>query len=553
MMKLSVLLEAVDRVTAPVRRISQTVNRLGASLGLERLTRSASRVGTAFGGVAADASRMALRLTAAATIAGGGFIALMNHSTAAGDAAVKAAQRIGIGVEAYQRIAYAAEMAGSSPEELSQGVALFNKQVVAAARGNKAAATSFKRLGIDVKDLNGKVKPTEQLFSEVADKLAKMPDGANKTATAMQFFGRSGANLIPTLNLGAEGLKANADEAERLGRIIGGDTARASETWNDNLARLVSSLTGIVNAITAGLLPVLSPLIVRMTDWIASNRELTATTILNFVEELSSSVSALYHFLEPLISIMGSLVDFIGPANAALILFGGIIGGKMILSVTKLAIELFGLGRSLIFVAANTARLAFASVISMIGTFALALQTGTGVMGAFNAVLLANPIGAVVVAVAALAGAAYLIYQNWGSIVPWFGKLFGALGKIFGGFTEFIAGVFTLDFGRAWNGVKTVFQGWVDWFTTIFDGILGTVGALGSAVGRVAGFVGLGGDDAGGKARATGAAQVPVEQKIQAGGQLHIKIDSEGRPTVQSAVSDNPRVPLSVDAGMVMP
>lgn len=553
MIKLSVLLEAVDRITAPVRRISQTVNRLGASVGFERLSASASRVGTAFGRVAADATRMAVRLTAAATVAGGAFIVLMKHSADAGDAAVKAAQRIGIGIEAYQRIAYAAEMAGSSPEELSQGVALFNKQVVAAARGNKTAATTFRRLGIDIKDAHGKVKPTEQLFSEVAEKLSKMPDGANKTAAAMQFFGRSGANLIPTLNLGAAGLKENADEAERLGRIIGGDAARASETYNDNIARLTSSLTGIVNAITAGLLPVLSPLIVRMTDWIASNRELTASTILNFVEDLSKSVISLYHFLEPLISIIGSLVNFIGPANTALILFGGIIGGKMILSVANLAIELFGLGRSMIFVAANIGRMAFASVTSMIGTFALSLMTGTGVMGAFNAVLVANPIGAVVVAVAALAGAAYLIYQNWGSIVPWFGKLFGALGKIFSGFTEFIAGVFTLDFGRAWSGVKTVFQGWVDWFTAIFEGVVGTITSLGGAVSRVAGFVGIGGGDAPATAAPTGAAQVPVEQKIQAGGKLHIKIDSEGRPAVQSAVSDNPRVPLSVDAGMVMP
>jgi hypothetical protein len=211
-------------------------------------------------------------------------------------------------------------------------------------------------------------------------------------------------------------------------------------------------------------------------------------------------------------------------------------------------------------------KLVLAPAIAAVWNFVGAIRAGSGVMAAFNVVVSANPIGALIVGVVALAGAAYLIYRNWGSIAPWFAQLFASLNKIVGGFVDFLAGVFTLDFGRAWDGLKSIFQAWVDWFSTLFGGVIGTINAFGSGVKRVASFLGIssGGSETSPAtppssppgpfppAPSQSAATAPGARAANVGGEVHIRIDSEGRPGVVSAQASNPRVPLVVDAGRVM-
>ena len=45
-----------------------------------------------------------------------------------------------------------------------------------------------------------------RVMMQVADAFKKMPDGAEKAGLAMKLFGKSGADLIPLLNEGADGL-----------------------------------------------------------------------------------------------------------------------------------------------------------------------------------------------------------------------------------------------------------------------------------------------------------------------------------------------------------
>jgi hypothetical protein len=71
-----------------------------------------------------------------------------------------------------------------------------------------------------------------------------MKDGANKTAIAVELFGRSGANLIPLLNGGARALSDATDEATRFGLIVSTEAGRAAEQLNDNLTRLGAVVRG---------------------------------------------------------------------------------------------------------------------------------------------------------------------------------------------------------------------------------------------------------------------------------------------------------------------
>ncbi len=65
------------------------------------------------------------------------------------------------------------------------------------------------------------------MFADVAEALSRMPEGAEKTALAIAVFGRSGANLMPFLNSGRDGLAEMGAEAERLGLDHVGDRRQA--------------------------------------------------------------------------------------------------------------------------------------------------------------------------------------------------------------------------------------------------------------------------------------------------------------------------------------
>lgn len=169
----------------------------------------------------------------------------------------KSAQKVGTTTEALSALQYAAGLSDVATEDLTVSMAKLAK---AATEGNKG----LDAMGISTKDAQGNIKDTSALMSEIAAKFAQYKDGAEKTALAQEIFGKSGANLIPLLNSGADGLKEMADEAERLGLIVDGDTAKAAENFNDTLTRMTSAGQGVLTTVASGMLPALQGLADQM-------------------------------------------------------------------------------------------------------------------------------------------------------------------------------------------------------------------------------------------------------------------------------------------------
>lgn len=169
----------------------------------------------------------------------------------------KAAQRTGTTVEAFSALAYAADLSGISQEELSSALVKLSKNMSDAAMGTGEAIKGFEALGISVKDSNGSLKDSDKVLAEIANKFAGYKDGAEKTALAVNLFGRAGAQLIPLLNGGSEGLAKLREEAEKLGIVLDTKTSKAAEEFNDNLTRLSAAATGVKYEIVRALLPAL--------------------------------------------------------------------------------------------------------------------------------------------------------------------------------------------------------------------------------------------------------------------------------------------------------
>ncbi|MEH6721055.1 MAG: hypothetical protein V7704_19420 [Aurantimonas endophytica] len=139
--------------------------------------------------------------------------------------------------------------------QLQTGVSRLSRNMKDAAAGTGTGAKAFQALGISVKGADGNLKSATEIMGEIGNRFATMPDGAEKTALAMELMGRSGADLIPLLNGGAAGLKALTDEADAFGLTISAETGRAAEAFNDNLARVGYAATGVATSLAAALLP----------------------------------------------------------------------------------------------------------------------------------------------------------------------------------------------------------------------------------------------------------------------------------------------------------
>lgn len=210
-------------------------------------------------GLAAFGTTVAAGMAAAAAAIAAAGVAIgvaMKSAIDDMDQLSKTSAKLGVPIEQLSALAYAGELSDVSFEALSKSAAKLSKNLVdAAAKPTGDAANAFRALGIAVLDSNGQLKSSDQVLGDVADKFAGMKDGAGKTAAAMAIFGKTGADLIPLLNGGRDGLKEMTDEATKFGLIVDGATGKAAEDFNDNLTRLHAVWKGLVAQSTAQVLP----------------------------------------------------------------------------------------------------------------------------------------------------------------------------------------------------------------------------------------------------------------------------------------------------------
>jgi hypothetical protein len=201
-----------------------------------------------------------------------GFLAQSVTSTAElADGMGDLAQTLGTTTENLSKLKYAADIEGVF-EPLQSGMTKLAKASEDFRSGSAGAIDSFGKLKIDPSSFND----TAELFTAVADKLSKMEDGARKTAIAQELLGKSGAQLLPLINQGADGLKQYADEAERFGLVISDEVAEAAGKLNDNFAKIEAAAKGMSVQLGGPLVESLSKTTEGMIESVAQGNKLFA-------------------------------------------------------------------------------------------------------------------------------------------------------------------------------------------------------------------------------------------------------------------------------------
>ncbi|MCD1593352.1 phage tail tape measure protein [Thalassospira xiamenensis] len=418
----SMILNARETVSGPMRRVQSMLTGIRArasavtrSLGFHKITDGFRRLGTSFAGLGRHISGVGVGLLGLAGIGfGGGVLAWLHSGAGEADVLAKFGRTVGISTERLQQWQHAAnQAAGMTNEELRKSFRDLAKNVGDAANGIGRAKPIFEALGIPLRDNQGNVRDLNDLLPELQAAFRKIENPALRTSTAMKLFGESGSKMSLLLQQPQEEMDRLFGDMERLG-MISNEAAADTEAYNDALDSWGKSFTGIRNGLMSYFMPMMTPLIKKMTEFMVSMRP-------EVVERLGSAISgaantmmgwftvaqdgttpagqALKSFMstiESLISYGGKIIDFLGGWQNAALALGGILAGPFI-----------------------------ASLLSVGTAFA---QLGW--------ILASNPI---VLAAGLIAGAVYTIYDNWDGIVGYFTGKIDAVRSAFK--TGFIDGV----------------------------------------------------------------------------------------------------------------
>jgi lambda family phage tail tape measure protein len=227
------------------------IARLGVVLGLNTADFQAG-IKTAMQGV--DKLVNALpKIGLAAAAAGAGLAVLIKKGIDELDKLDEVSQKIGVTVESLSSLGKVAKIEGMSIDELAGSLVKLTRTISEANTGSEAAAQTFKSMGLDPSTF----KNSEDALLQISDKFSQYRDGLNKTALAVELFGKAGAGMIPFLNQGSGLITQIRGELDSFGNASTKAATEAAE-FNDRMAKMGIVVSTLFQKFVSELLPTLN-------------------------------------------------------------------------------------------------------------------------------------------------------------------------------------------------------------------------------------------------------------------------------------------------------
>lgn len=267
-----VVVTAEDKASGPISAIGRAVN--------SSLNGLISKSKALAGGIARTTEflgnlNQARLLVASAVGAGADFIQGLADT---GDELGAFADKTGLSVEAIQAWRYAAEQSDVSTEQFNASIEKFAVGIAAAKNGTGPLAAGLKKLSPELLATLKNTTNTEEALRLYIAAMEELPDPAQRALAAGIAFGKGNKDMALLAAKGSDALKALREQKLRDG-VVSTEQAKKAGEVDEQLRRLRSQYDGIRASIGGSLLPVLSPLLERLSQWIESNRTLIGLRI----------------------------------------------------------------------------------------------------------------------------------------------------------------------------------------------------------------------------------------------------------------------------------
>lgn len=357
---------------------------------------------------------------------------------------------------------------GKAPELAAQAVKGMSSAFLQLKAG--AHEKELKKLGFTTKSFAAAMnKDAQGAISSFIEKVKKMPKDKQYPLLA-KVFGKQYADdvLLLAQNTGEYnrqlGLLQETDANGNL-KYIGSmqrEFENRSNTTENKLTKLKSSLTEIATKIGNAFLPVITsfvenitPVIYGITEWVETNPQL-----MEWVLTIGGGIGAVVGGLLTLHSAFSFVTAGLLPFLKLGKFLGGFLGNFLFSAISKLS-------------------LGFGYLIGYILKGAMMFGKAIFMM---SRALLTNPIGLLITGIAV---AAYLIYDNWEKIGPWFSELWqtvsGAFSSAWSSITNFCSEAWTNISNFFTSGIGNITATILDWsplglFQQVFSTVLSWFG-----------------------------------------------------------------------------
>lgn len=486
--------KAVDRITAPVSRMQNKVGKFTRSMerGLRSANRQVNRIVKGMGRGFAKVAKFGAGLAA---VGGAAVVTALNRTADAADSLAKQSRRLQFPIEELQEWKFVAEQSGVPTELLDKSLGAFSKRLGEAKGGMGPLVSGLKNINPQLLRQLQNTESVSDAFALYVNAMREADTATEKAALANAAFSRSGLNLVNIADNSAEAIAGLRNEQRENGNITMAQ-AVAAEAYNDAVNSLKRSLMGLLQGVILPMMPAITKTLRQWREWAVANKELIQTRIIEFAKNLKARVlgivDAVVEFskkydmgerISDTLDTLGSFARFLGEnAGTILKVVGAVVALSAVLNTlvgvmtaVNLVMALNPVGLIVLGIAALIGVIAAAVVwwdeikAAMVSAGRAVLDTVVGAFTWLKDTFLDLPAAAqgllmiVTGPIGALAGAAALITDNWEPIKGFFSDLWGNVTGIFEGALSTITGVA--------DKVKNVAGGIVDKISSIGGGV----------------------------------------------------------------------------------
>ncbi|WP_341851997.1 phage tail protein [Vibrio vulnificus] len=426
-------------VSLLTRRYKQLGDELDEAREKAEAFEETSGLGKRLGGIA-KAGAAAVGGIWATTTAITGLMTVTNENTAT---MVGMAKAYDMSIERFNAWSGVAQQAGLDGEHIGDMIEeLSNKFGEFKALGEQSSvADVFGALGINESMMEGMAAADQ--FEFIMKRLEGVTDKQQAASLADMLFGGEGNKVTTYIRNTGKSLNELLDEQRQFNMLTeeGANGAVAYGQSFKNLKTTISSawqeIAGIVGGEMAGDIQNLGQ---SVSKYVRENKEEVVSTLKGLVYGAKDFTVAVWEIG----SSVNNIVQIFGGWKTVGVAVASLLAGKLVIS-------LFSMGQALF------------SAVKAIG----AMKVG---MAGLNAVMVANPIGAVVAAVGALIFAGIQLYQNWDAVTAWFSE------KLTWFKTEFPATFNVIKTVFDWSPLGLIINNWeplTGFFSDLWGGITG--------------------------------------------------------------------------------
>lgn len=340
----------------------------------------------------------------------------MGFANKAMDAAAHArvGMKLGFGAEQYQELTYAAKMSGVAVEDFDGCVRKMVVNLAKAKQDSKAGlGADLRKIGLTVEELNA--AGPDKAIMKITEALQNVQDPAERTRMAVELFGKEGLNMMPMLKQGAAGIQAFRNEARQMGLVLDEQTVKNAAAYGKVKKQFANVMEGAKLTIGSALLPVLTTGAQQLMDLLKTNQGDIQAFAAQFADGLKTAIPYAIQFIKGMKDVASVAIDVtkgvaftVGGFKNLAIAIGIAVAAKALWTAGSWAKDIFDAGKAAI------------ALAGQMKNVSVATRIWAAAQSVLNAVMAANPVGVVLIGIAALIAAGYLVYKNWGTIKQWF-------------------------------------------------------------------------------------------------------------------------------------